>query len=217
MTQPPPNYPPPSYPPPPPGYPAPPGYQAPPGGYSVPPRAAYPPHFRPLPSAPGGAPLADFGQRLAAYLLDGLVIAAVTLIPIMGVVFGTIALVFATIPQTPDRQGQPPVAPFLLIMLGYLVGIFLITFLAQYFYTVTYQLRRGQTVGKRVMKIKIVNVADGSPMDLRAARKRYAATAVLGLLGPASYLDGLWQLWDQPYKQCLHDKYAQTVVVRVPA
>jgi hypothetical protein len=32
-----------------------------------------------------------------------------------------------------------------------------------------------------------------------------------------SYLDGLWQLWDKPYLQCLHYKFAQTVVVKVPA
>ena len=30
-----------------------------------------------------------------------------------------------------------------------------------------------------------------------------------------SWIDGLWQLWDQPYRQCLHDKWAGTVVVKV--
>ena len=30
-----------------------------------------------------------------------------------------------------------------------------------------------------------------------------------------SYLDGLWQLWDKPFLQTLHDKAAQTVVVKV--
>ncbi len=27
-------------------------------------------------------------------------------------------------------------------------------------------------------------------------------------------LDLLWQLWDQPYRQCLHDKITNTIVVR---
>jgi hypothetical protein len=28
-------------------------------------------------------------------------------------------------------------------------------------------------------------------------------------------IDGLWQLWDKPLQQCLHDKAAQTVVVKL--
>jgi hypothetical protein len=28
-------------------------------------------------------------------------------------------------------------------------------------------------------------------------------------------LDPLWCLWDKPYRQCLHDKPAKTVVVKV--
>ncbi|MEU3454082.1 hypothetical protein ABZ671_10820 [Micromonospora sp. NPDC006766] len=36
---------------------------------------------------------------------------------------------------------------------------------------------------------------------------------------PAQYTpppyDGFWQLWDKPWQQCLHDKFAGTVVVKV--
>jgi hypothetical protein len=28
-------------------------------------------------------------------------------------------------------------------------------------------------------------------------------------------VDGLWQLWDKPFQQCLHDKAAGTVVVKL--
>ena len=39
---------------------------------------------------------------------------------------------------------------------------------------------------------------------------------IVGAVVPfLSWLDGLWQLWDKPYQQCLHDKVAQTVVVKV--
>lgn len=38
----------------------------------------------------------------------------------------------------------------------------------------------------------------------------------LALNGLVSYLHVVrWLLWDKPNQQCLHDKYAQTVVVRV--
>jgi len=37
----------------------------------------------------------------------------------------------------------------------------------------------------------------------------------LNLVVPFFYLlDLLWQLWDQPYRQCLHDKITNTIVVR---
>ena len=48
------------------------------------------------------------------------------------------------------------------------------------------------------------------------AAKRYAVEFVAGVCIPLfTYLDGLWQLWDKPYLQTLHDKFAQTVVVKV--
>ena len=49
------------------------------------------------------------------------------------------------------------------------------------------------------------------------------ADAVLDRLFPGFWrivgenVDGLWQLWDKPYLQTLHDKAAQTVVVKVSA
>ncbi len=50
------------------------------------------------------------------------------------------------------------------------------------------------------------------------AAKRYLVENVAGMLVPfLVYLDGLWQLWDKPYQQTLHDKFARTVVVKVSA
>jgi uncharacterized RDD family membrane protein YckC len=198
VTQPPPNYPPPA------------------GGYSVPPQSYPRPAYRPVPTAANGAPLADFGQRLLAYLLDGLIIAGIMLIPmIVGFVFLFMAL-FDRIKESPTGAA-PDIGPIIVIYLVFL-GVFIpLQLLVQYLYQVTYQVRKGQTVGKRVMKIKIVNAVDGSPMDTSAANKRFLVQVGCGLLGPLAYLDGLWQLWDQPYRQCLHDKWPQTVVVKVSA
>jgi uncharacterized RDD family membrane protein YckC len=206
VTQPPSNYPPPGYPPP--------GYAPPQNGYAVPHQYA-PPVYRPKPTGPGGAPLAEFGERLLAYFLDGLILGAILLIPMVV----CMAVVFVPYVQAIDsvsRGGNPDFAPILLTFLGVFVAIFGLQVLSTYLYRVTYQLRTGQTVGKRVMKLKIVNAADGSPLDLTGARKRWAVELGLGLLGPGGYLDGLWQLWD-PQKQTLHDKVARTVVVKVPA
>jgi uncharacterized RDD family membrane protein YckC len=169
-----------------------------------------------VPTAANGAPLADFGQRLLAYLLDSLIIAAIMLIPMI------VGFVFLFMAFMDNIRNTPPGAP---PDIGTILGIELVFFavfiplqlLAQYLYQVVYQVRKGQTVGKRVMKIKIVSAVDGSPMDTSAANRRFLVQVGCGLLGPLAYLDGLWQLWDQPYRQCLHDKWPQTVVVKVNA
>jgi uncharacterized RDD family membrane protein YckC len=105
-----------------------------------------------------------------------------------------------------------------LIFLFYAVflgGTLAISLAAQYLYEVTYQVRKGQTVGKRVIKIMVVNLDNGQPIGVVAARKRWLVQAACAFLGPLRYLDGFWQLWDQPYRQCLHDKWPRTVVVKV--
>ncbi|MGC9668153.1 RDD family protein [Planosporangium sp. 12N6] len=207
--------PPPGYPPP--GYGPPPGY--PPPGYAVPPpadpRYAYPPGgFRyPVPVAPGGAPLAEPWQRLVAYLLDSLILGAVLLIPMLLVFAGLFVPFFSAI----DANSAPlnPARLFLLEVLA-LAIIVPLQIVASYVYYVRMHHRSGQTVGKRVMKIRVVRTVDGDRIDLRAARRRWLVQHVSGIV--ASYFnlaDSLWLLWDQPYRQCLHDKAAETVVVKV--
>jgi uncharacterized RDD family membrane protein YckC len=64
------------------------------------------------------------------------------------------------------------------------------------------------------MKIKVVTL-DGGPVDRGIAAKRWAASSLAGTVIPAfTWIDGLWQLWDQQLRQCLHDKFARTVVVK---
>src|SRR5262249_23142963 len=163
---------------------------------------------------PGGAPLAEFGDRLLAYLLDSLVLMAILFIPMILIMVAVLVPYVQAI-DLMSRGGTPDVAPFLLFFFGLFVGIFGLQLVVTYLYQVSYQLRRGQTVGKRVMKLKIVDASTGQPMDLSAARKRWGIHFLLSLAGPGAYLDGLWQLWDTQ-KQTLHDKAARTVVVKVP-
>ena len=38
---------------------------------------------------------------------------------------------------------------------------------------------------------------------------------IVGVVVPFfNWIDGLWQLWDKPFQQCLHDKAVTSVVVR---
>ena len=175
-----------------------------------------PPGYRPAPAAPTGAPLADFGTRLAAYLLDGLILSAVLLIPIF-VGVGILVAVFLSTARNAEPGSRPAIGALVLAYVVFFVLIFVVTFLAQYLYVVVYQVRKGQTAGKRVMKIKVIRLADGAPMNRNDATRRWLVTVGCSFLGPLSWVDGLWQLWDQPYRQCLHDKWPQTTVIRVAA
>jgi uncharacterized RDD family membrane protein YckC len=48
------------------------------------------------------------------------------------------------------------------------------------------------------------------------AVRRWLMDSVAVQFAPLLFLlDGLWQLWDQPYRQCLHDKVAGTTVIKV--
>jgi uncharacterized RDD family membrane protein YckC len=180
----------------------------------VPPYAATPPGYRLVPATPQGVPLADFGDRFVAYLIDYLIMAAVIFVPAVVVVV-LMFMVFLNDLQATAYSRSGPSPAFFLFYLALILVLIPFQLLVHYLYQVSYQVRRGQTVGKRVAKIKIVSLADGTPMSVTAARKRWLLGSVAGLVGAFAWLDGLWQLWDQPYKQCLHDKWAQTVVVRV--
>ncbi len=111
------------------------------------------------------------------------------------------------------------------LMFGAIALVTLVSGLASYLYDVVYMQRSGQTVGKRIMKLRVVRVEDGGPIEVRHARRRWLAqdgVAMLAmiplvgsLVGMYQWLDWLWLLWDKPNRQCLHDKYGKTAVVKL--
>ncbi|MFG1774984.1 RDD family protein [Micromonospora sp. NPDC049051] len=202
---------------------APPGQVPPPGWTPPPPGWAGPP--RPAPAlGPGGQPLASFGDRLLAALIDGALSALVGMALFLPAV---VLLLWNVTPEmtrtNPDGTLAEPdpawlltdlLLPILLLELGLLVVLLGLYWL----YHVEYMKRTGQTFGKKVMKLRIVPLDPAATLDRRMAGKRYAVQYVAaGFLPGLSYLDGLWQLWDKPWQQCLHDKFAGTVVVKVSA
>lgn len=235
MTQPPPNTPPPAGPPPagggfappsgpyrPPPQPTPPPYGGLPAYPSAPPGYAPHPGFVPPALAPNGQPLAGFGERLVAYLIDSLIATGVAMV-LLAPVF--VWLVVRTVDQmpTPGPDGTMPEPDpsvfftdfFLPILLAEL-GIFALLLVFYWLYHVEYARRTGQTLGKKVMKLRIVPLDPGATLTRGALGKRYLVEFLAGALVPfLTYIDGFWQLWDKPWQQCLHDKAAGTVVVKV--
>ncbi|WP_329117909.1 RDD family protein [Streptomyces sp. NBC_01465] len=145
----------------------------------------------------GMPPLADSGKRVLARIIDIVIISAVIWLILL--IFG--GFKYDTDHVNYGRQaGQSLLAAVLYI--GYDV-----------YMTVKQQ---GQTVGKRIMKLRVANLNDGSIPTVQTALVR---AAVLWL--PAVFccaciwtaICGGWSFFDKPYKQGLHDKAGKTVVV----
>ena len=71
----------------------------------------------------------------------------------------------------------------------------------------------GQTVGKRVMDIRVIDFAAGGPIGPGRAAVRYLMRIVSGFVCLLGYL---WMLWD-PERQTWHDKVGNSVVVPTSA
>ncbi|MFE0653001.1 RDD family protein [Streptomyces sp. NPDC059534] len=226
--QPPPGGPPPSGPPgeppggPPPG--GPPG-GPPPGG--PPPGSPYgspydnmppppPPYGSPYGGGYGGAdplagmpPLADSGRRILARLVDWVIVAIP--LAIIGIPFD--------IYQRAGRDGNDFGDTVNSLNGGSQLVFQLITIVAYVAYDTVMTARNGQTLGKKLMKLRVAMLNDGStpPMSqslLRAVVLWLPALICCACLWPLLIL--ILILVDKPYKQGLHDKAAKTVVVSVP-
>lgn len=83
----------------------------------------------------------------------------------------------------------------------------------------------GRTLGKRIAGVRVTALdGAGSPSPAQVAGRAILSGGLVGLvfippfllfLPPFIMLNYLWQLWDRPYQQCLHDKAARTIVVSV--
>ncbi len=179
----------------------------------------------PPPLAPNGQPLGSFGDRLLAFLIDALIMFAIALVWTVPIMIWWMSTVFNAMSLNVHRLQEDPnarpdfmfsFADFWLPYLVFIVTSIGLGLLLTYVYLVEYQLRRGQTIGKRAMKLRVVPVDPAAALTRSHLVKRWlverVATSFVPLLG---WVDGLWQLWDKPFQQCLHDKAAQTVVVKV--
>lgn len=192
------------------------GYPPLPPGYRVPPP--------PPPLSPGGQRLAEFGDRLLAYIIDYAILVAVTMVVVLPVYLYFFFQAFDRLPvvvSVDQQQVAPPpsfgeVFAAMLPLFGVILLAVLFSYLLYYIYEVEMMHRSGQTLGKRVMKLRVVPLDPAQRLTRGLAAKRFLIKWVVGSLVPFfSYLDGLWQLWDKPYRQCLHDKWPRTVVIKL--
>ncbi|ROO62747.1 uncharacterized protein DUF2510 [Micromonospora sp. Llam0] len=213
--EPPPGYPAQSYPAAPPGYPAapPPGW----AGYRLP-----PPEPRPQ-----GMALAPLGARLAARLID---IGAVLLLNIFINGWFVWQYVVETWPTfneiwrrslADDRstEGLPQVTER---ASGLQMVIILLAAAIWWAYEVPAVANTGQTLGKRLARLKVVPVEPGGKLGFARSFRRWNTLGLPTLLWICcvgfilQLIDCVYLLFDRPLRQALHDKSAQTVVVQLP-
>ena len=189
--------------------PAPSGYEHAPSSYEHAPDdlygAAQPPYEYAGPAWWPPAPLAGWGQRLAARLIDTLLVLLVTLLPALSVVIPVAA-------STGGEAGsQPPRWAAVVVVLCIVYGV--IGQIAGYLWYLGWrQGATGTTVGKRAMRIALVDLHTGQPIGAMRGLGREGLRVLLGAAS-ISILSYLWPLWDAK-RQTWEDMAFKSVVVR---
>ncbi len=136
------------------------------------------------------ANLASVGRRWAALIIDRFLF-----------VFIGVALVVAVAVVVPEKPEDPRI-------LGFVAAI-LVTYAAYVAYDAIMVLRSGQTVGKRLLNIRVVR-ADGNPVRTGQAWGRALTRGVaVHVLALVNYLPSLFTR----DKTCVHDLLAGTRVI----
>ncbi|SDK68038.1 RDD family protein [Streptomyces indicus] len=153
----------------------------------------------------GMPPLADMGKRIAARIIDALII---------GIPLGLIQLPFNNriVETDTDDLGEVVTASYSgSSFIWTLIAV--VAFVGYEWFMVK---KNGQTLGKKLMNLRVAMLQDGSTPPSSPALTRAAVLWLPALL----CCPCLWWLilivmvmTDKPYRQALHDKAAKTVVV----
>jgi uncharacterized RDD family membrane protein YckC len=172
--------------------------------------------------SPSGHRLAEFLDRFLARLIDTLILGAASMVVIVP---PYLVLLVAMVNSMEGREVTSPSGRttveledpvgFMLQFFGLFALIIVLSLAMSYAYEVEMMWRRGQTIGKRVMKIQVVMLDPAAPLTRWVAVKRYGIQILCGFVPGLSLIDGLWQLLDKPYRQCLHDKVVATAVIKL--
>ncbi|MFI7297057.1 RDD family protein, partial [Streptomyces sp. NPDC050121] len=154
---------------------------------------------------------AGLGKRLAARLVDTLVLAAVT--SAAAVPLGVKALDHVNEKIDAAKLTGETVTVWLLdgttsVYLAIVLGVLLV-------FGVVYEAlptaKWGRTLGKKLFGLEVRDIEGGEPPSFGAALRRWLVYSVPGLL-VVGVVGVVWGLFDKPWRQCWHDKAAHTFV-----
>jgi uncharacterized RDD family membrane protein YckC len=191
-----------------------PGYGQPAGYPPFPQQAGYPGGYGQAGPLPGMPPLASWGARVGATLLDGLMF---FLVPSGLIIAGytRYSVKLADRWDDCDRVGIPHDAcptpkagggVVAMILIGALLSLIVALYLCYR------EGKTGQTPGKRIVGIRLLREYDGSTLGFGLAFGRRLLHIIDGI---PCYLGYLWPLWDDK-NQTFTDKIVHTVVIKDP-
>lgn len=178
-------------------------------------------------TTPDGEPLAGWGRRLGAYLLDALILLPFMLIasiPFWGQIGDAFGDYWDEVTRSIDTGGDAPSGTELQRELARsFLAIGLIGTAINFVYHVGFLMWKQATPGKLMLGLRVRRREVPGPMPLGTVLVRWLTQFGPSVLGSIQYvgylvstytlLDGLWPLWDTK-RQALHDKAARTNVVR---
>ena len=154
---------------------------------------------------------AGLGKRLAARLLDTLVVGAVT--AVAAVPLGTKAVDHINGKIDEAKLSGHTVTVWLLdgttsVYFGIILAVLLV---AGVLYEALPTAKWGHTLGKKLLGLEVRDIEAHEPPTFGGAVRRWLVYSVPGLLG-IGLVGVLWCLFDRPWHQCWHDKAARTFV-----
>jgi len=143
--------------------------------------------------------LADPGRRLGASVLDKVIAVAMVAGPFL--LFGMAGAAAST--------PAPESGPGAIVTLGLILS--LVGLIAWLWLTLRFVIKNGQSIGKKILGIKVVR-KDGTPVSLgRLIVLRNAVVWILAFIPLFTFVDALCVFAES--RQCIHDKIADTIVV----
>lgn len=156
---------------------------------------------------------AGLGRRLAARLLDTVVLAAVT--GVAAVPLGTRAMDHIDEKIDAAKLSGEKVTVWLLdgttaVCFG---GILAVLLVFGVLYDALPTAKWGRTLGKKLCGVEVRDIEAHEPPTFGRALGRWLVFSVPGLLA-IGVVGVLWGLFDRPWRQCWHDKAAHTFVAQ---
>ena len=165
-------------------------------------------------TTPDGVPLATWGRRAGARVIDTLITTPIALVLALPWVT---RLVRRLVDQA--QQAAPSTNPFAAYdaaTLRDLAVVALISLLVGLVYEMAFLLTRAATPGKLLLGLRVRRWLAGEPLSAGVVARRWIGyqglSQVPSIGGIYGLLDVLWPLWDVK-RQALHDKIAGTCVV----
>ena len=157
-------------------------------------------------------PVTNFGDRI----LPGLVDMVLGLVGIIPVIAGVIVMAASSTPSGYDEYGNWESGGasgagvgigLLLMFLGMALAIGI------WIWNRVFKMgNTGQSVGKKMFGLKLINATTGQPIG---AGQSFVRELIHGLANQVIYLSYLWMLWD-PNRQTLGDMVVKSAVIKVP-